>query len=418
MRSRILAVLVVAFALVAAACGGDGDTTTTTTAGDATTTTAGTATTAAGDTTTTTASGEPIIIGAAIDQTSFMAPFDSPAIVAAQIAIDEVNAAGGVLGRPLQLEVIDTQLDAAQTTSAAIDLIEGGAVVLLVTCDVDFATPAVQEALSRGVLAVAPCIGTDQMGPERFGEAGELAFSFGNLAQDEGAVMAEYAIDQGWMTAAVVRDNLIVYFQDVVDAFAVRYQELGGEITVEEAFTNGDGTIGNVSTSVANAGVDVIVTSTAFDDLPALAQGVRSLGSDTPMLCSWSCDGAFWVPEGLSGFHFVTFVSVYGDDPDSEVQDLIAAMEAAGVTPATGGFVTGASVIDALVAAIEETGGTNGADLAAVFESFSGQPTVSGSISFSDDFHTVFGREYRVIEITDGSHAVVEVRAATSPATG
>jgi hypothetical protein len=93
-------------------------------------------------------------------------------------------------------------------------------------------------------------------------------------------------------------------------------------------------------------------------------------------------------------------------------------MEAAGVTPATGGFVTGASVIDALVAAIEETGGTNGADLAAVFESFSGQPTVSGSISFSDDFHTVFGREYRVIEITDGSHAVVEVRAATSPATG
>ena len=54
-----------------------------------------------------------------------------------------------------------------------------------------------QEAIKRGVLAVAPCIGTDQMGPKRFGSKGKLAFTFGNVAQDEGSAMAQYATGQG-----------------------------------------------------------------------------------------------------------------------------------------------------------------------------------------------------------------------------
>ena len=68
---------------------------------------------------------------------------------------------------------------------------------MFVTCDVDYATPVVQEAINRGVLAIAPCIGTDQMGPKRFGTKGKLAFSFGNVAQDEGSAMAELRVPEG-----------------------------------------------------------------------------------------------------------------------------------------------------------------------------------------------------------------------------
>ena len=361
--------------------------------------------------------GEPLIIGAAVDQTAFMAPFDGPAIVAAQIKVEEINAQGGVLGRPLELRIIDTQLDPEQTLSAAIDLLDAGAVALLVTCDVDFATPAVQEALSRDVLAVAPCIGTDQMGPKRFADAGALAFSFGNVAQDEGAVMAEYAIDQGWMQAAIARDNLIVYFQNVVDAFAVRYEELGGTVVLTEEFTNGDGTIGAVVSSVANAGADVIVTSTAFDDMPALVDGVRSLGDMTPIICSWACDGNYWTAPDLSEFYLVTFASVFGDDPSAEVNDLISQMEdVTGQAPGTGGFVTGAAAIEGIAAAIEATGGTDGPALAAFLEGLTDFPTLTGPISFSSEFHTVFGREYRVLAVQDGEHSVVDIRQASSPA--
>jgi len=406
-RWSLLLALVLAFGLAVAACGGDDD-------DDGGEPAADTAT--AEDDGETTASGEPIVIGAAVDLTNQMAPFDGPAVTAAQIQVDAINAAGGVDGRPLELRVVDHQLDPERTKSAAIELIDGGAEVLLVTCDVDYATPAVQEAITRDILAVSPCIGTDQMGPERFGEAGKLAFSIGNVAQDEGAAMAEYAIDQGWMTAATVTDNVIVYFQDVVKAFAARYTELGGEIALEESWTQGDGTIQNVISSLDGADVDVIATSTAFDDMPALVGGLRSLGNDTPIICGWSCDGNYWLPEGTSNFYLVTYASVFGDDPSDDVQALIGEMEAQEQAPGTGGFITGAAAIDAIAAAIEETGGTEGPALADAFEGFDGLETISGAISFSEEFHSVFGREYRVMEVQNSQPAFVELRAASSPA--
>lgn len=424
MRIRSLLILTV-LVLAAAACGGEAGTTTTaadpgedttaTTEADTTETTATTQQTA--DTADDADGDEPILIGAAVDLTSQMAPFDAPAMTAAQIEVDQINADGGVDGRPLEIEIIDTQLDPEQTLSAAIDLLDQGAAALLVTCDVDFATPAVQEALERGVLAVAPCIGTDQMGPDRFGDQGSQAFSFGNVAQDEGAAMAEFAIDQGWMTAATIKDNLIVYFQDVVDAFTVRYEELGGTISVQEEFTNGDGTIDSVVSSVADGDVDVIATSTAFDDMPAMVQGLRSLGNQTPMICGWSCDGAYWISEDLSEFYYVTFASVFGDDPSSDVNELIEEMEAAtGQPPVTGGFITGAAAIEAIAAGIEETGSTDGSELASFLEGLDGFTTLTGPISLSPEFHTVFGREYRVMEVQDGQHSLVEIRQAESPA--
>jgi branched-chain amino acid transport system substrate-binding protein len=407
-RWSLLLALVLAFGLALAACGGDDDGDDDGGAAPAETETAADD----GDG----ASGEPIVIGAAVDLTNQMAPFDGPATTAAQIQVDAINAEGGVGGRPLELRVVDHQLDPERTKSAAIELIDGGAEVLLVTCDVDFATPAVQEAITRGILAVAPCIGTDQMGPERFGEQGRLAFSIGNVAQDEGAAMAEYAMDQGWERAATATDNVIVYFQDVVTAFSARYEELGGEIVVEESWTQGDGTIQNVVSSLDGADVDVIATSTAFDDMPALVSGLRSLGNETPIICSWSCDGNYWLPEGTSNFYVVTYASVFGDDPSEDVQNLIAEMEAQEQAPGTGGFVTGAAAIDAIAAAIEQTGGTEGEALADAFEGFDGLETISGAISFSEQFHSVFGREYRVMEVQDSQPAFVELRAASSPA--
>ena len=76
----------------------------------------------------------------------------------------------------------------------------------MTTCDVDFAAPVVQTAINAGKLTVAACIGTDQMGPKRFGAKGRLAFSYGNVAQDEGSAMAEYAWKRG-LEERVARDR-------------------------------------------------------------------------------------------------------------------------------------------------------------------------------------------------------------------
>jgi branched-chain amino acid transport system substrate-binding protein len=58
---------------------------------------------------TSTACASPILIGAAMAQTGFMAPFDAPALATAKIAVDKINKAGGVNGCQLELQAVDTQ---------------------------------------------------------------------------------------------------------------------------------------------------------------------------------------------------------------------------------------------------------------------------------------------------------------------
>ena len=173
---------------------------------------------------TSTHKASPITIGWAFDSKGAMAPFDGPALAAAQLRVKQVNARGGVDGRQLQIKTCDTQGNKPAVAKAcALKLLGAGANIIFTTCDVDLAAPVVQEAINRGVLAIAPCIGTDQMGPKRFGAKGKLAFSFGNVAQDEGSAMAQYAYAKGWRSAALATDGVIVYFKNVVQAFKVRF---------------------------------------------------------------------------------------------------------------------------------------------------------------------------------------------------
>ena len=131
------------------------------------------------------------------------------------------------------------------------------------------------------MLAVAPCIGTDQMGPKRFGPKGKLAFSFGNVAQDEGSAMAQYAWGKGWRTAALATDGVIVYFKDVVAAFKARWKQLGGKVVDQETYHSLGGTdVNNAVSRLNGVKADVIVTSTAgaFGALSTLISGLRSAG--------------------------------------------------------------------------------------------------------------------------------------------
>jgi branched-chain amino acid transport system substrate-binding protein len=350
-----------------------------------------------------TAQREPIIIGWAFDSKGNMAPFDNPALAAARIQVRQINARGGVNGRRFQINVCDTQNNnPARAKSCAANLLGRGADIVFTTCDVDFATPVVQEAINRGVLAIAPCIGTDQMSPKRFGARGRLAFSFGNVAQDEGSAMAEYAWRRGWRSAALGTNTVIVYFRNVVTAFERRFTQLGGRIVARESYSTGANNVQTAVSRLNGARADVIVTSTAFAELPAFVSGLRSLGNRTPIINSWAGDGTYWLPREpqITDYYFVTYASVFGDDPNPAVKRLIAQLRRAGAAPGTGGFVTGAAAIDGIATAIRRAGGsTQGAALARQLERFKKVPALGGAINFSPQLHSVFGRQYRVIRI-------------------
>jgi len=352
---------------------------------------------------TTTHQASPITIGWAFDSKGAMAPFDGPALAAAQLRVKQWNAKGGVTGRKLQIKTCDTQGNKPAVAKAcALKLLGAGANIIFTTCDVDLAAPVVQEAINRGVLAIAPCIGTDQMGPKRFGKKGKLAFSFGNVAQDEGSAMAQYAYAKGWRSAALATDGVIVYFKNVVQAFKVRFTQLGGKIVDQETYHSlGGNDVNNAVSRLNNVKADVVVTSTAgaFGALSTLISGMRSAGNDTPVLNSWAGDGNYWLPKSpkVTNYWFVTYASVFGDDPNPAVNKLAKQIHAG-----TGGFMGGSAAIDGVVTAIRRSGGsTNGATLAATMEKFKGVPTLSGKVSFSAKLHTVFGRQYRVIRIQD-----------------
>jgi len=358
---------------------------------------------------TTAPSAAPIVIGWAFDSKGAMAPFDNPALAAAKLRAAQWNAKGGVDGRKLQIKTCDTQGNKPAIAKAcALKLLSSGANVIFTTCDVDLAAPVVQEAINRGVLAIAPCIGTDQMGPKRFGAKGKLAFSFGNVAQDEGSAMAQYAWGKGWRTASLATDGVIVYFKDVVKAFKARWTQLGGKVVDQETYHSlGGNDIQNTISRINAKKSDVIVTATAgaFGALSTFISGLRTLGNDTPMLNSWAGDGNYWLPKSpkVTNYYFVTYASIFGDDPNPAVNKLAKQVHAG-----TGGFLGGSAAIDGLVTAVRRAGGsTNGAALAAKMEKFKKVPTLSGLVSFSPKLHTVFGRQYRVIEIQNNIPRVV-----------
>ncbi len=364
-----------------------------------------------------------VVIGWAFDGKGAMAPFDGPALATARDRIKQVNRGPGV---DLKLNTCDTQGNKpAAAKACAAKLLGQGADVVFTTCDVDLAAPVVQESINRGKLTIAPCIGTDQMGPKRFGAKGRLAFSYGNVAQDEGSAMAEYAWRRGWRDASLATDTVIVYFKNVVQAFEARWKQLGGTIVAKETYQSLGGNPASwqsVVTRLNAKDADVIVTSTAaaFGAQVPIVNGLRTLGNTTPILNSWAGDGNYWyTPDPkITNYYYVTFASAFGDDPVAAVNALAKRNKAAiAKAGSTGGFVTGPAAIDGLVTAIKRAGGsTDGATLAAQMEKFKNVPTLSGLVSFSRSLHTVFGRQYRVIRVQNNVPKVVgTVKAKVVP---
>ncbi|HEY2740986.1 MAG TPA: ABC transporter substrate-binding protein [Gaiellaceae bacterium] len=350
----------------------------------------------------------PIVIGWAHDSTGAMGPFDGPALAAAKLELKKVNKKG-VNGRKVVIKTCDTQGNDSSAAKACADqLISQGAKIIFTTCDVNYASPVIQESASKNhLLTVAPCIGTDQMSPKfPFCGGTKLCFSFGNVAQDEGSAMAQVAWNHGWKTADLAKDNTIIYFDAVINAFKARFKQLGGKIKFETTYQDPTVHPGSVNYHAAAAAMiahpaKVIVTATAgaYGALGPFMDDLRTANVKTPVLNSWAGDGTYWTDQNVTNYWFVTYANAFGHDPSKAVNGLAKALNP---HPATGGFITGPAAIDGVVLAIKRANGSLvGSKLAAVMQKFHKVPTISGKVSFSPSLHSVFGRAYRVIELHD-----------------
>ena len=95
------------------------------------------------------ASDDKLIIGLATAHSSFQAPIDAPAEAAVRLAGEDYNGEGGILDRQISFIQADTKSDPAQSANAAVQLLDKGAQVLVVTCDYDTGGPRLASLKKR-----------------------------------------------------------------------------------------------------------------------------------------------------------------------------------------------------------------------------------------------------------------------------
>ena len=192
----------------------------------------------------------PIVIGTANSLTGVLAPFELAINDGMDVAAAEINAAGGVDGRQIEIIHVDAKSDLNLAATAALEVIEKGADVVVPMCDADYGAPGARAANEKGILAItcagAPGIGRQMIGP--------LTFNTYTGSPTESAANAEYAYrTMGWRRAYFLCDRALEYTKVVCEAFKTRWKELGGEVAGEDTFLQSDTSIASQVTRLKNA---------------------------------------------------------------------------------------------------------------------------------------------------------------------
>lgn len=252
------------------------------------------------------AQADELKIGLATAQTGGLATFDGPVIEGLHLAVDEINAAGGIGGKTkIVLIEKDVRSDAAQTSIATQELIDEGVNVLVTPCDADPSFAAAALAQEAQIPAFSTCASSPTL-PLMGGE-----YMFANFPGDtvQGTVSAEWAYKQGHRVAYVLYSPdsqytmLPLYFADV-------FKKLGGTVAGEGSYSMGQQDFSAEVTKIKslNPTPDVIMTSAYEPDFPAFIRQLRSAGVTAQVIGSDGIDSptTFSLGEPAEGVVFTT----------------------------------------------------------------------------------------------------------------
>ena len=222
----------------------------------------------------TAASAETLKLGLATAQTGGLAPYDAPVVEGIHIAVDEINAAGGIGGTTM-IEMVekDVRSDAAQTAIAVQELVDEGVSAIVLPCDADPSLAAAGIVGEAQIPAISTCASSPTL-PLIGGD-----YVFANFPGDnvQATVSASWAHEQGLDTAYILYSpdsqytTMPLYFADVMKA-------LGGEVVGEATYNIGQPDFSAIATQIAalDPAPKVVMTSAYEPDFPILHQGAQS----------------------------------------------------------------------------------------------------------------------------------------------
>ncbi|NLM46325.1 MAG: ABC transporter substrate-binding protein [Firmicutes bacterium] len=350
-----------------------------------------------------------IKVGVNYELSGEVAAYGTTAKDAILLAFDEINAAGGVLGKKIEAVVLDNKSDAAEALNVATKLITQekvvahlgpattGATLNVVPVCTEYKVPLITNSATNPDVTVDP----------QTKETREYVFRTCFIDPPQAVVAAEFAVNQlGKKKMAVYYDNTNDYSKGLYQVFKEQVIALGGEIVAEEGYVKEDQEFRPTLTKFKQSGAELIYIPGYYEKVAKIISQARELGIDVPFLGADGWDSPDLVevagPEALNNTFFTNHYSP--QDPSEKVQNFVKAYkERYGSIPAS----FSATAYDAaylLADAIKRAGSTDTVAITKALAETKDFDGITGKFSFDEQHNPV--KEVSIIEMVNGEQTL------------
>jgi branched-chain amino acid transport system substrate-binding protein len=379
MKKTLAIVLVAAVALLAVGCGGKG--------------------------------GGAIKIGMLYNMTGAQASLDAPSANGAKLAAKELNAAGGVLGKKIQLVAFDGKTDAATIGNAATQLAQTDKVVAMFGfSDSDMTMAAAPIAAKAGVVFVTSGATSPKL-PDQVPDYLYLA-CFGDNVQ--AAAAAEYAVDSlKAKTVYLLIDKGMEYTLLLGKYFKERFVEMGGKVVLEDNYQTGDKDFSAQVTKLKGlkAKPDLLFISSGPDDVGTIVKQVRDAGVLSPIMGGDGYDTPLLAEvagAGSENVYFTTHSLMDADLGTDAVKKFISAYQAEYKNPPENAFAgLGYDTVKLLADAIKRAGSADPKAIRTALQATNDLAGVTGAITYQEGSR-IPQKGVTVILVKDGKFTLAQ----------
>jgi len=270
----------------------------------------------------TTSSHRPIKIGYFGDLTGPTFNFGQSAINGVLMAASEVNQAGGINGRQIDVVIEDDKGSPEEAARLTAKLIDRDKVVAIIAGGTSGNSRA---AAPKAQASHIPMISPSSTDPA-VTQMGNYIFRACFVDTFQGEVMATFASNTlKAKKAAILFDFNSAYSKGLTDYFKLSFARLGGSIVSEQTYTQGDADFKGQLSTIRSAEPDVIYIPGYYGDVALIAKQARMIGLAQPLLGGDGWDAPeLWQIGGdaLNGAYISTHYSV--DDPSAAIQQFVA----------------------------------------------------------------------------------------------
>ncbi|MDR0764946.1 MAG: ABC transporter substrate-binding protein [Synergistaceae bacterium] len=351
-----------------------------------------------------TAAPSPIKIGEIATVTGDFAAYGVAEVESVKIAVKEINDAGGVLGRPLEVTMYDCRTRNEDMVNAARRLAQQDKVSAVIGPSGSGLCIAASPIFNQGRV---PHIGTLPTNPlvtvDESGNVKPFNFRICFLDPYQGRILATFASrNLGAKTAAVLYDVASDYSQGLREFFVQDFTAGGGTIVADEGHRSDDVDFRAQLTKIKDANPDVLILPTMGKVLPLSVKQAREAGIDIPIIGGDGYGDFMWEVAGADAMKNTFWVS-HVDKADPALADFFRKYEESTGTECQE-FMNAVMAYDSvywLKDAIERAGGDDPEKIRDALESTENLK-LTHSVITMDEFHNPKGKDGVILEAKDG----------------